>query len=431
MKVLLVGSGGREHALAWKLSRSSLLTRLYAVPGNPGMAAIAELFPLPPGFHDGDYARFVDECAALRIDFVVVGPEAPLVAGLADELNAAGIAVFGPSRSAARLEGSKAFTKALCRAHGIPTADYETFSDEAHAIDYARSRGAPLVVKADGLAAGKGVRICPTLAEAEAAISDCFAGVYGDAGRQVIVEEMLQGEEASFFAICDGEHAIPFGTAQDHKRAYDGDTGPNTGGMGAYSPAPVMSAQMIERTMAEIVQPTLRAMAAMGAPFRGALFAGLMVGESGPKLIEYNVRFGDPECQSLMLRLNSDLLPVLLGAAQGDLSTVRLDWSHEHALTVVLASRGYPGKVTQGSEIAGVTEAEKVQGVTVFHAGTALSETGALIAAGGRVLNVSAVGSTLPIARERAYEAVCYINWPGGFYRSDIGARALSGEKAA
>jgi phosphoribosylamine--glycine ligase len=431
MKVLLVGSGGREHTLAWKLSRSPLLTRLYAAPGNPGIAAYAELLPLTPGFHRGDHAQFVEDCARLGIDFVVVGPEAPLVAGLADDLMAAGIAVFGPSRAAARLEGSKAFTKALCRTHNIPTADYETFSDHAKAIEYARSRGAPLVVKADGLAAGKGVRICPTLAEAEAAISDCFAGVYGDAGRQVIVEEMLEGEEASFFAICDGEHAIAFGTAQDHKRAYDGDTGPNTGGMGAYSPAPVMSAQMIDRTMVEIVQPTLRAMADMGAPFRGVLFAGLMVGESGPKLIEYNVRFGDPECQSLMLRLNSDILPVLLAAAQGDLSSVRPEWSNEHALTVVLASQGYPGKVTPGSVIAGLAEAEKVPGVIVFHAGTALSETGALIATGGRVLNVSAVGSTLSLARERAYEAVRCINWPGSFYRSDIGARALSGEKAA
>ena len=354
MNILLIGSGGREHALAWKLAASPLLTRLYAAPGNPGIAEEAECVPLDIA----DHAAVADFCRDKAIDLVVVGPEAPLVAGIADDLRAAGIRVFGPSQAAAQLEGSKGFTKDLCARYGIPTAAYGRFTDLAAASDYLRAHGAPIVVKADGIAAGKGVTVAMTVDEAMAAVEACLGGAFGAAGAEVVIEEFLDGEEASFFCLCDGTTALPFGTAQDHKRVGDGDTGPNTGGMGAYSPAPVMTPAMIERTMREIVEPTMRGMAELGAPFSGVLFAGLMITADGPKLIEYNVRFGDPECQVLMLRLKDDLLVLLNAAADGQLAHMSARWRDEAALSVVMAANGYPGTPEKGTPIAGIEAAE-------------------------------------------------------------------------
>ena len=424
MNVLLIGSGGREHALAWKLSASPLLTKLYAAPGNPGIAAEAELVPLSPD----DHAAIVAFCRERAIDLVVVGPEAPLVAGLGDRLHEAGIRVFGGSAAAARLEGSKGFTKDLCARYGIPTAAYGRFSDAAAAKAYIRRQGAPIVVKADGLAAGKGVTVAMTLDEALSAIDACFDGSFGAAGAEVVVEEFLEGEEASFFCLCDGMTALPFGSAQDHKRVGDGDTGPNTGGMGAYSPAPVMTPEMVERTMREIVEPTMRGMAEIGCPFSGVLFAGLMIGDAGPKLIEYNVRFGDPECQVLMMRLKDDILVLMRAAADGQLAHMSVRWRDEAALTVVMAANGYPGTPEKGSVIRGV-DAAAAGGAEIFHAGTALKD-GDLVAAGGRVLNVTATGRTVGEAQQKAYAAVDRIDWPGGFCRRDIGWRAVAREKA-
>jgi phosphoribosylamine---glycine ligase len=394
-----------------------MLTRLYAAPGNPGIAEEAELV----GLDIEDHAAIASFCRENAIDLVVVGPEKPLVAGLGDDLRAAGIRVFGPSKAAARLEGSKGFTKDLCARHGIPTAAYARFGDAAAARAYVRQNGAPIVVKADGLAAGKGVTVAATEAEALAAINDCFSAPGADAG--VVVEEFLSGEEASFFCLCDGATALPFGTAQDHKRLGDGDTGPNTGGMGAYSPAPAMTPAMIARTMDEIVLPTLSGMAGMGAPFSGVLFAGLMITSEGPKLIEYNVRFGDPECQVLMMRLQDDLLVLLSAAADGQLVHMSARWRDEAALTVVMAAKGYPGAPERGSAIRGLEEAA-ASGARIFHAGTALRD-GMIVADGGRVLDVTGTGSTVFEARRQAYEAVRRIDWPEGFCRSDIGWRAV------
>jgi len=424
MNVLLLGSGGREHALAWKLAASPLLKRLYAAPGNPGIAQHAELVELDVTDHDA-IIRF---CSDQHIDLVVVGPEAPLVAGVADDLRAAGIRVFGPSKAAARLEGSKGFTKDLCAEFGIPTAAYGRFGSLEAAKAYVESVGAPIVVKADGLAAGKGVTVAMTMEEALAALEDCYDGAFGGAGAEVVVEELLVGEEASFFCLCDGKTALPFGTAQDHKRVGVGDTGPNTGGMGAYSPAPVMTAQMIERTMREIVEPTMRGMAERGTPFSGVLFAGLMITADGPKLIEYNVRFGDPECQVLMMRLKDDLLVLLNAAVDGQLAHSSARWRDEAALTVVMAAPGYPGTPEKGSVIGGLDQASG-EGVEVFHAGTALKD-GALVANGGRVLNVTATGASISDAQRRAYAAVDRIDWPQGFCRRDIGWRAVEREQA-
>jgi phosphoribosylamine--glycine ligase len=424
MNVLLLGSGGREHALAWKLAASPLLKRLYAAPGNPGIAQHAELVELDVTDHDA-IIRF---CSDQHIDLVVVGPEAPLVAGVADDLRAAGIRVFGPSKAAARLEGSKGFTKDLCAEFGIPTAAYGRFGSLEAAKAYVESVGAPIVVKADGLAAGKGVTVAMTMEEALAALEDCYDGAFGGAGAEVVVEELLVGEEASFFCLCDGKTALPFGTAQDHKRVGVGDTGPNTGGMGAYSPAPVMTAQMIERTMREIVEPTMRGMAERGTPFSGVLFAGLMITADGPKLIEYNVRFGDPECQVLMMRLKDDLLVLLNAAVDGQLAHSSARWRDEAALTVVMAAPGYPGTPEKGSVIGGLDQASG-EGVEVFHAGTALKD-GALVANGGRVLNVTATGASVSDAQRRAYAAVDRIDWPQGFCRRDIGWRAVEREQA-
>jgi phosphoribosylamine---glycine ligase len=420
LKVLLLGSGGREHALAWKLAQSPLLDRLYCAPGNAGIAALAECVPL--SLHDhGAIARF---CQARGIDLVVVGPEAPLVAGIADDLAREGIRVFGPSKDAARLEGSKGFTKDLCAAHNIPTAAYARFADADAAIAYAAAQKLPLVIKADGLAAGKGVTIAETSPAALAAILASFAGEHGDAGAEVVIEEFLDGEEASFFALVDGETVLPLATAQDHKRAFDGDQGPNTGGMGAYSPAPVMTPAMCRRVMDEIVLPTVRALAEAGTPFKGVLYAGLMIKDGAPKLIEYNVRFGDPECQVLMLRLKSDLLPALMATADGTLRDMALEWSDDLALCVVMAAKGYPGPYAKGSEIKGLDRAGVDPQVQIFHAGTR-AEGGRILAAGGRVLGITARGHNIEAAREHAYAAVDKINWPEGFCRRDIGWRAL------
>lgn len=424
MNVLLLGSGGREHALAWKIAASPLLTKLYAAPGNPGIGGEAELVKLDIS----DHAAVAAFCKDKKIDLVVVGPEGPLVAGIADDLRAQGIRVFGPSRAAARLEGSKGFTKDLCARYDIPTAAYGRFGDLASAKAYVEKTGAPIVIKADGLAAGKGVTVAMTLDEALVALDACFEGSFGAAGAEVVVEEFMTGEEASFFCLCDGTTALPFGTAQDHKRVGDGDVGPNTGGMGAYSPAPVMTPQMIERTMREIIEPTMRGMAELGAPFAGILFAGLMITDKGPKLIEYNTRFGDPECQVLMMRLKDDLLVLLNAAIDGQLAHTSVRWRDEAALTVVMAARGYPGTPEKGSVIRGVEDAA-ADGAQIFHAGTAING-GALVANGGRVLNVTASGATVGEAQKRAYAALDRIDWPHGFCRRDIGWQAVAREQA-
>jgi phosphoribosylamine--glycine ligase len=420
MNILILGSGGREHALAWKIAASPLTERLYCAPGNPGIARECELAALDPA----DHGAVIAFCRAQAVGLVVIGPEAPLCAGLADDLAAAGIKAFGPSKAAARLEGSKAFTKDLCRAHGIPTADYARFSAAAPAKAYVRQKGAPIVVKADGLAAGKGVVVAESIEAAEAAIDMMVSGGLGAAGAEIVIEEFLAGEEASFFALCDGESAIPLASAQDHKRAYDGDRGPNTGGMGAYSPAPVMTEELSRRAMDEIVVPTLRAMKAMGAPFQGVLYAGLMITAEGPKLIEFNVRFGDPECQVLMLRLKSDLVPALVGARDGVLKSFDLRWHADFALGVVMAAKGYPGDYSKGSVIEGLDAAAAVDGVEIFHAGTRAGG-GKILANGGRVLNVCALGRSVEDARARAYAAIEKIRWSEGFCRRDIGWRAV------
>ncbi len=425
MNILLLGSGGREHALAWKMAASTLTDKLYCAPGNAGIAREAECVTLDIA----DHAAVIAFCRNNGIDLVVVGPEAPLCAGIVDDLEAAGIKAFGPSKTAAQLEGSKGFTKDLCRANGIPTAAYERFRAAAPAKAYLHTRGAPIVVKADGLAAGKGVVVAQDLAEAEAAVDMMFGGGLGEAGVEVVIEEFLEGEEASFFALCDGATALPLTTAQDHKRAFDGDTGPNTGGMGAYSPAPNIDDAMSTRVMKEIIDPTMRAMKAMGAPYKGVLYAGLMITREGPKLIEYNARFGDPETQVLMLRLMSDLVPALLASCDGMLKSFDLRWYADPALTVVMAANGYPGHYARGTVIEGLDDAAAVEGVEIFHAGTR-AESGKILANGGRVLNVSAIGKTVRQAQARAYDAVSRIRWPEGFCRHDIGWRAVEREKA-
>jgi len=425
MNILLLGAGGREHALAWKLAASPLTDSLYCAPGNAGIAEEAQCVALELG----DHLSIIKFCKEKAIDLVVVGPEIPLVAGIVDDLEAAGVKAFGPSRAAARLEGSKGFTKELCRAQHIPTAACERFTAAAPALEYVRRAGAPIVVKADGLAAGKGVVVATTLAEAEAAIDMMFGGGLGEAGATVVVEEFLTGEEASFFVLCDGDSVVPLASAQDHKRAFDGDRGPNTGGMGAYSPASMITPELERRVLDEIILPTVRAMKAMGTPYKGVLYAGLMITPEGPKLIEYNVRFGDPECQVLMLRLMSDLLPALIAARDGVLKTFALRWYAEAALTVVMAAKGYPGDYAKGAEIVGLTDAEKIEGIEIFHAGTR-REDGRILANGGRVLNVCALGKTVAQARARAYEAVDKIKWPEGFCRRDIGLRAVDREKS-
>jgi phosphoribosylamine--glycine ligase len=422
MRILVVGGGGREHALCWAIAASPLCDRLFCAPGNAGIAREATCVPIGAEDVEALVAFARDEA----IDFVVVGPEAPLVLGLADRLAEAGIKAFGPSAAAAALEGSKAFMKDLCAKYGIPTAGYARFADADAAKAYLRERGAPIVVKADGLAAGKGVTVAASLAEAEAAVDAALVeGAFGAAGAEVVIEERLVGEEASVFALVDGTSVLPLASAQDHKAVGDGDTGPNTGGMGAYSPAPVVSDEVARRAMTEILEPTVRAMREEGRPFRGVLYAGLMITAEGPKLLEYNVRFGDPECQVLMARLKSDLLPALIATSDGVLESFDLRWHDEAALVVVLAAKGYPGAYRKGTVIRGVEAAEEDERVVVFHAGTKAGDDGALVADGGRVLGVTALGATVAEAQRRAYAAVDRIDWPEGFCRRDIGWRAL------
>ena len=421
MRVLVVGGGGREHALCWAIAASPLLTKLWCAPGNPGTAALAENVAIGVL----DIAALVAFARDNAVDLVVPGGEPPLVVGISDAMMAEGIACCGPSAAAARLEGSKSFTKEVCDAAGIPTALWERFEDAAAARDFVRRRGAPIVVKADGLAGGKGVVVATSVAEAEAAIAEFMAaGRLGAAGASLVIEECLFGEEISFFALCDGTHAIPLGTAQDHKRVGDGDIGPNTGGMGAYSPTPALSEGMAEQVMARIIQPTLDEMARQGTPFRGVLYAGLMLTAEGPKLIEFNVRFGDPECQVLVLRLRSDLLAALVAACDGELARFDLRWNPQAAIGVVMAAKGYPGEVVMHTPIRGLAEAEAMPDVVVFQAGTDMRD-GVLVSAGGRVLTVCATGADLAEARAVAYAAVAKIDWPGGFCRHDIGWRAL------
>lgn len=420
MKILLVGSGGREHSLAWAISGSPLVDALYCAPGNGGMAEISTLVDIKDTDIDGLVAFARDEA----IDFVVVGPEVPLTAGLVDALDAAGIASFGPNKAAAELEGSKGFMKDLCADYDIPTAGYQRCYDATSAKAFLKMLHAPYVIKTDGLAAGKGVIIAETLEDAETAIDEMFAGAFGEAGDQVVIEEFLDGEEASFFALTDGTNILPLVSAQDHKRVGDGDTGLNTGGMGAYSPAPIMDEAMTQKVMDTIIRPTVAAMKDRGAPFKGVLYAGLMISGGTPKLIEYNVRFGDPECQVLMVRLQSDLLPALMACHDGTLDEIELSWSDDSAMTVVMATEGYPGAYQKGSEIRGLEAAGSDPNVTIFHAGTQKTGT-KLTASGGRVLNVTALGATIGEARTRAYEAIGKVDWPEGFNRSDIGWRAL------
>ncbi|MCE2510343.1 MAG: phosphoribosylamine--glycine ligase [Alphaproteobacteria bacterium] len=420
-RVLLVGGGGREHALARAMVTSPLCEALYCAPGNAGIAEVAHCVPIGAEDVDG-IVRFAKE---ENIAFVVVGPEGPLVLGLVDALEAAGVPAFGPDRKAARLEGSKGFMKDICAKYGVPTAAYARFQDVEAAKAYLRTQGAPIVIKADGLAAGKGVTVARTLAEAEAAIEEALVGDrFGAAGRDIVIEELLEGEEASFFALVDGEAVVPMIAAQDHKAVGDGDTGPNTGGMGAYSPASVVTAALASEIMERIFLPTARGMVAEGCSFRGVLFAGLMIGKGGVKLLEFNIRFGDPECQVLMARLESDLLAALVAAQEGRLDEVAFRWRKEAALCVVMAAKGYPGAYEKGTPIQGIAEAETLPDVVVYHAGTKAEEN-RLLAAGGRVLGVTALGETIEAAQRLAYEAVDRIDWPDGFCRRDIGWRAV------
>jgi len=421
MNVLVIGSGGREHALSWAISSSPLLDELYCAPGNAGIADVATCVEIGVNDFDGIIAF----CKDKKIEFVVIGPEDPLVNGLVDRLDAEGIKSFGPNAAAAQLEGSKGFTKDLCADYNIPTAAYGRFADAREAKAYIEKHGAPIVVKADGLAAGKGVIMAETDEQAHAAIDEIFGGKFGGAGAELVIEEWLEGEEASFFALCDGTNAIPLVTAQDHKRVGDGDTGLNTGGMGAYSPAPVITETMSLVVMDRIVRPTLAAMAEKGMPFKGVLFVGLMITKDGPKLIEFNVRFGDPECEVLMVRLMSDILPALIAAHDGTLDEIELEWNDEAALSVVMASKGYPEAYTKGSEIRNLDAAASDEGVEIFHAGTK-AEGRTTTAVGGRVLAVTALGRSVGKAQEKAYAAVDKIDWPEGFCRRDIGYRAIA-----
>ncbi|MEC7300421.1 MAG: phosphoribosylamine--glycine ligase [Pseudomonadota bacterium] len=424
MNILILGGGGREHALAWATLQNPKCDKLIVAPGNAGIAKIAECADLNI-LDGGVVAQFCEENA---IDFIIVGPEAPLAAGVADDLRNAGFLVFGPSKEAARLEASKGFTKEICDAAGAPTAGYARFTEAGPAKDYIRAEGAPIVVKADGLAAGKGVIVAMDEETALAAIDDMFGGEFGSAGAEVVIEEFMEGEEASFFVLCDGVNALPVGTAQDHKRAFDGDEGPNTGGMGAYSPAPVLSDEIQAQVMEQIVYPTLREMEKRGTPYAGVLYVGLMIKDGQARLVEYNCRFGDPECQVLMLRLGAQALDLLIAAAEGTLDKARANWADDHAMTVVLAAKGYPGAYDKGTVIRGLDALEESSSQVCFHAGTTKGQgeaKGQVLATGGRVLNVTARGATLQEARDRAYAMAQAIDWPEGFYRSDIGWRML------
>lgn len=420
MNILILGSGGREHALAWAVKQNPKCDRLIVAPGNAGIAEIAECAALDI-LDGGAVAEFA---VSQAVDFVVIGPEAPLAAGVADRLRAAGLACFGPSAGAARLEASKAFTHEICDAAGAPMAAYARFTDASAARAHVQAQGAPIVIKADGLAAGKGVIVAMTLEEALAGVDEIFGGAFGAAGAEVVIEEFLIGEEASFFCLVDGENVLPLGTAQDHKRVGEGDTGPNTGGMGAYSPAPVMTQAVTDAALNTIIRPTMTEMARRGTPYQGVIFAGLMIKDGVPRLIEYNVRFGDPECQCLMMRLGGQALDVMLACAEGRLDSAMVHWAEDHVMTVVMAARGYPGAYEKGSVISGVEDLPEDSRRMVFHAGTTRKDT-QLRAAGGRVLNVTARGQTLRQAADAAYGMVAQIDWPDGFFRSDIGWRAL------
>ncbi|HLZ03289.1 MAG TPA: phosphoribosylamine--glycine ligase [Bradyrhizobium sp.] len=425
MHILLLGSGGREHALAWKIAASPLVTKLWCAPGNAGIAREAECVALDIANH----AAVIEFCKNNAVELVVVGPETPLAAGIVDDLALAGIKAFGPGKQAAQLEGSKGFTKDLCGEFNIPTGAYRRFDNAAEAMAYVRTQGAPIVVKADGLAAGKGVVVARTPEEAEAAVKMMFDGGFGAAGAEVVIEEYLAGREISFFALCDGETAIPLASAQDHKRVFDHDEGPNTGGMGAYSPTPFVTSEIHDRIMARIILPTVTGMKKRGMPFRGVLYAGVMLTEQGPKLFEYNVRFGDPECQVLMLRMMSDIVPAFLAACDGELKHFNLRWYAEPAITVVMAAKGYPGDYKKGTRIDGLDEAAKIEGVEIFHAGT-IARDGAILANGGRVLNICAMGKTVTEAKTRAYRAIDRIRWPDGFCRRDIAWQAVEAERS-
>jgi phosphoribosylamine--glycine ligase len=423
MRVLVVGGGGREHALAWKLSQSPRLSALFVAPGNGGTEKVATNLACDIT----DNAAVVFLAREHKIDFVVVGPDAQVVQGLGDAVRTAGIDCFCPSQAAGQLEGSKSFTKALCDEMGIPTAAYRKFDDLHPALEYLRGHVLPLVIKADGLALGKGVTVAATMEEAIHAVTDCFGGAFGASGASVVIEDFLEGEEASFFVLCDGENILPLATAQDHKRAFDGDMGPNTGGMGAYSPAPVMTPELTARTIREIIEPTVLGLKRRGTPYQGVLYAGLMLTADGPKLIEYNARFGDPETQVLMPRLKSDLLDLLLATATGRLKGATAQWRDEVALTVAMATRGYPGNYDKGSEIRGADDLD-ADDMIVFHAGTK-RDGNRLLANGGRVLNVTALAPTVAAAKERADAAAASIDWPEGFYRRDIGWREILRER--
>lgn len=423
MNILVIGSGGREHSLAWKIAQSPLCDDLYVAPGNGGMDEIATCVPL----NDNDHDQVVSFCREKNIEFVIIGPEAPLVGGLSDRLVAEGIKSFGPSAAASVLEGSKGFTKDLCAKYDIPTAAYGRFKEASAAKEFTAKQNIPIVIKADGLAAGKGVIIAETMDEAFAAIDDIIGGQFGDAGAELVVEEFLSGEEASFFVLCDGENILPFGTAQDHKRVGEGDTGPNTGGMGAYSPAPVMDDNMIKRTIDEIIIPTVKGMNAEGAPFKGVFFAGLMITDKGPELIEYNVRFGDPECQTLMMRLDCDIVPALIACVDGTLENIEVKWKNKTAMNVVMAAKGYPGSYEKNTIIRNLENAGSADNVVIFHAGTKKNGN-QILATGGRVLNITSIDDSVTKAKKSAHEALEKIEWSEGFYRRDIGWRAIQRE---
>lgn len=420
MNILILGSGGREHSLAWAVNQNPKCDILYCAPGNAGISKVAQCIDLNIE-NSSDVLKF---CLDERIQFVIIGPEAPLAMGIADDLRANNILTFGPSASAAKLESSKAFTKGVCDSCNAPTAKYARFTELELAIEYVHEQGAPIVVKADGLAGGKGVIVAMTLDEAINGLKDIFSGAFGKAGAEVVIEEFMEGEEASFFILSDGKNILPIGTAQDHKRVFDGDTGPNTGGMGAYSPAPIMTKDVTSKAISQIIQPTIDEMAKRGIPYQGVLYAGFMIKDGEPKLVEYNVRFGDPECQALMMRLGAQALDAMLACAKGELNNYKLNWADDHALTIVYAAKGYPGTYEKGSNILGLDTISESTNIQVFHAGTKEEENN-IIATGGRVLNITARGSSLKEAHRLAYETIEKIQWENGFYRNDIGWRAL------
>ena len=420
MNILILGSGGREHSLAWAVNQNPKCDILYCAPGNAGISKVAQCIDLNIE-KSSDVLKF---CLDKRIQFVIIGPEAPLAMGIADDLRANNILTFGPSASAAKLESSKAFTKGVCDSCNAPTAKYARFTELELAIEYVHEQGAPIVVKADGLAGGKGVIVAMTLDEAINGLKDIFSGAFGKAGAEVVIEEFMEGEEASFFILSDGKNILPIGTAQDHKRVFDGDTGPNTGGMGAYSPAPIMTKDVTSKAISQIIQPTIDEMAKRGIPYQGVLYAGFMIKDGEPKLVEYNVRFGDPECQVLMMRLGAQALDAMLACAKGELNNYKLNWADDHALTIVYAAKGYPGTYEKGSNILGLDTISESTNIQVFHAGTKEEENN-IIATGGRVLNITARGSSLKEAHRLAYETIEKIQWENGFYRNDIGWRAL------